>query len=231
MKKPKIYFHHKYFCKDFERYMENMHIDKIRTEKIIKKCITKFINEAWGNLMEVFDVDFIKRIDIVMRGGRPRISPLVTSEGVVIRLDLGMEIDYKDTENLRSIIFHEIYHLSDRLDPKFEMDYHLDAEFSQKKLGKIINIVWDLYIEFRKFYKYKIMPIYCKDMKNQDTTKIKAMSHDEFLDICDSGCDTKISESIFNEVWGRSSPITYSQICDYANQICPKEERWNNERY
>ncbi len=216
MKKPQLYFHPEYFLKDFEELL-----NKERTKRIIKESI----HEAWKKLIEVFDIDisFIEQIDVVTRGHMSQITPLVTRNKVVIRLDLGMAIDFEKRENIRSIIFHEVYHLADRLDPKFEMDYHLDSERKDKKLSNIINILWDLYIEKRKYFIYKIKPIYCIHAKDQDTIKIKKISRDKFSEIIrDFVEDTKLSDSIFNEAWDQSFHTTYLEIHRRSMKISPK---------
>jgi len=223
MKKAKIYFHPEYFLKNFNGIMDI---------KKTKRIVAESINEAWEKLVKVFDFDisFIKQIDIVTRGSRPQIMPLVTRNGVVIRLDLSMTINCEEKENVRSIIYHEIYHLADRIDPKFKMDYHLDAESKQKKLGKIINVLWDLYIEKRKFHIFKIRPIYCKDKKNRDTVEIKEASKKEFLSIIGGlKGNTNISDCIFNEIWSKSGHMTYSEIYSESMRICPKEEHYKSD--
>jgi len=220
MKEPEIRFHQSFN----EYFKERIDIGIDIEAKTVKGWIIEFLMDARQKLIKDLEVNFIKRFDVVIRNLDAQITPLVTRSGVVIRLDLGMEgIDYQDKEELRSYIFHEIYHLADRLNPKFDMDYHMDAEAKQKKLGKIINAIWDLYIERRKFYIYRISPICCKDMKYIETNKIKENVQYEFLSILRklSG-DKKICESIFNKVWDKSNLITYRQIYDYSIEISDK---------
>lgn len=220
MIKPEISFH-----KSFDEYFkERIEIGMDMDVEKVKRRILNFINEAWQKLIKKFEITFIKRIDVVIRTYDSEVTPLVTRDGVVIRLDLGREgIDYQDKEDIRSHIFHEIYHLADRLDPKFNMDYHQDAEVKQKNLGKIVNATWDLYIERRKFYVHRIRPIYCKDMKCINTDKIRETSQIKFLNIIlDLGGDTKISENIFSELWDQSNYMTHYQIYDYSMKILIK---------
>lgn len=223
MKNPKIYFHQSFY-KYFKERTE-MGIDFDITT--VKRWVTKFTIEAWEKLIKKFDIDLTKRFDIVIATLDAQLTPLVTRGGVVIRLDLGREgIDYQDKEEIRSYIFHEIYHLADRLDSKFNMDYHMDAEVKPKNLGKIINAVWDLYIERRKFYIYRIRPIYCKDMKYVDANKIKEIVQNKFLNIIrNQGVNTKLYESIFNKVWDQSNLITYRQIYDCSMKFPAKDKR------
>jgi len=222
MNKPEISFH-----QSFDEYFkESIEIGMDIDAEKVKGRIIKLIKEAWQKLIKRHNINFINRIDVVIRTYNSEIMPLVTRDGVVIRLDLGREgINFQDKEDIHSYIFHEIYHLADRLDPKFNMDYHKDAEVKQKNLGKVINVVWDLYIERRKFYIYRIRPIYCKDTKFQSTNKIKETSQNSFLNIIDNlGGDIEISKSIFNKIWSLSNLITYCQIYDYSMQICPKDK-------
>ena len=223
MKNPKIYFHQSFY--EYFKERTEMGIDFDITT--VKRWVTKFTIEAWEKLIKKFDIDLTKRFDIVIATLDAQLTPLVTRDGVVIRLDLGREgIDYQDKEEIRSYIFHEIYHLADRLDPKFKMDYHMDAEVKPKNLGKIINAVWDLYIERRKFYIYRIRPIYCKDMKYVDANKIKEIVQNKFLNIIrNQGVNTKLYESIFNKVWDQSYLITYRQIYDYSMKFPAKDKR------
>ncbi len=227
MKEPEIKFHqslNEYFK---ERIDIGIYTGKDIDVKTVKGWIIEFIMEAWQKLIKNLEISFIKRFDVVIATCNAQLTPLVTRGGVVIRLDLGREgIDYQDKEEIRSYIFHEIYHLADRLDPKFNMDYHMDAEVKQKNLGKIINAVWDLYIERRKFYIYRIRPIYCKDKKYIDTNKIEEIVQNNFLNIIrNQGGYTKIYESIFNKVWDQSNLITYRQIYDYSMKFFAKDKR------
>ena len=207
MIKPVINFHNEYFKECFERY---------------KEYITKSINDAWDKLIIPLDISFIKIIDIVTRGPRPQITFLVTRNGVIIRLDLGEQTHFE--EDIHYIIYHEIFHLADRLDSKFEMNYHLDAESKLEKDRIVINILWDLYIDKRLFFEYKIKPKYCNDKKEQNITKINNKYRDRFLKIINChGYDTNIFESIFNKVWCKSKQMTYMEIFHESMQFYPRK--------
>jgi len=94
-------------------------------------------------------------------------------------------------------------------------------------LNKVINALWDLYIEKRKFYIYKIKPVCYAvgDKKDQSTIEIKEASQKRFLNIIrELGCDIKIFENFFNKIWNQSNHLTYYQIYNYSMKICPKDD-------
>lgn len=107
---------------------------------------------------------FLARVDLVADGPTAQMTPLFTPEGVVIRLDLGVSdfcflIDIEEQrEHLRSVLYHEFFHLRDRLDPEFQLDHHEESTIDREKRRLPINAVWDVSIERRKLDEFGIPP-------------------------------------------------------------------------
>ena len=160
----------------------------------------------------------ISRVDVVAAGTGGQVTPLLTRDGVVVRLDLGAQERCPEPENsaglerLRSLIMHEMYHLADRLDADFAMDYHMDATVLAGRLRREVNALWDVYIERRKLKMHAVKPLvwFSRDQNPKDSVL------DNLKEVV--GAEPE-SSNIFNLIWDSEQPVTHEQLIAWAKKI------------
>lgn len=177
--------------------------------------VVSIIENVWKKLLPS-DGGMVKRIDIVAEGEKAQMTPLVTRQGVVVRLDLtarhDLERDDSDSWNvLVPLVYHELYHLVDRLDPEFDMDYHLDSQFETPEERRTTNVVWDVYIERRKFIEHGQAAVSLLDIDDPREATLR-----NFIDLVGNG---EVQRTVFEEIWDSASSMTYSELRNLAKRL------------
>ena len=122
------------------------------------KNIKNIVREAWIRLIEDFyEINTFQSIEVYREEEQSKIICDKNS----IKLNYGISerdpLFGEDKVYVRSIIFHEFYHLYDRLDTSFGLNTLKDlGVFYEQEHKKIINVLWDIYIENRKMQYYTI---------------------------------------------------------------------------
>jgi len=166
---------------------------------------------------------FLIRVDLVADGQTAQMTPLFTPDGIVIRLDLGVSefcflTDIEEQrDNLRSTLYHEFYHLRDRLDPEFQLDYHEESTGHREKRRLPINAVWDVSIERRKLDSFGIPPFAWFSRTE--------LPHREAVlkNLQDLYGTAQVVEEIFIELWDtRQGRATHPELVALADRLPQK---------
>lgn len=123
----------------------------------VKGQLAQHIREAWETLFSgiVYPQTSIP-VHVIAECGSAQMTPLLTHEGLRCMLDLGIAYGLEG-ELMRSLIWHELYHLHDRLREDFQVDYYFDATLKGDR-RRTVNAMWDIFIESRKWLIYSITP-------------------------------------------------------------------------
>lgn len=199
--------------------------DEGEKRSVVSGAVMDLVRDAIDHVLPRPVPAFLARVDLVAEGPTAQMTPLVSPEGVVVRLDLSIcdfflwnGIDGQ-RDHLKSILYHEFYHLCDRLDPGFGFDYHEDATRAGENRRMPINAVWDVSIERRKLDTFSIPPF-----ATFAASRKRMQPRDAVLDNLRNlrgiiGADPSIEE-VFTEIWDtRKGKIDYSDLVRLAGRL------------
>jgi hypothetical protein len=186
----------------------------------VAAALTELAREAIDKVLKKPLPAFLARVDLVADGPTAQMTPLLAPEGVIIRLDLGVR-DFcfsadieEQREHLRTVLYHEFYHLRDRLDPEFQLDYHEDSTGDREKRRLPINAVWDVSIERRKLDTFNLAPFAW-------FSRTKLSHREAVLANLQSLYGTDhVVEELFVELWDtRRGHATHPELIAFADRL------------
>ncbi|MCX4247514.1 hypothetical protein [Paraliomyxa miuraensis] len=190
--------------------------------KMVIAALERLIQEAMTAIM-ITVPDFVKRVEVESDGAVFHSVPVVAPNGVAVRLNLSDEHSYSsskdvedDEKSLRSIIYHEIYHLNDRLDPGFGFDYQRDSQVEGQKDRREINGLWDIAIERRKLDNFGIDPFvtFTSGFKG---LKAREAVLQNFMKIFG---ESQVTRELFKRVWDdKNGIVTHRDLIQMAAEL------------
>ena len=191
-----------------------------------ERLLKEVVSDAADKVLNDRATSLVAKIDVVTEGPTPQLTPLLTYEGVVIRLDLSdCFIPIYDLEpnraRIKTLAFHELFHLRDRLNPSFDMNYHQDSTRGHSKSRRYINGVWDVSIERRKLDEFKLpsFPTFTRPLP--DSEESRKDSRDAMLWQLNANFPNNTdASSIFDDIWDTAKgKVNYPELLVFADRL------------
>lgn len=117
------------------------------------------IREAWAALLDPIEHPArsipVRVVSRIQRAGA-QMTLTGTPAAPTCLLDVGAWFDSWGATT-RSLIWHELYHLRDRLRASFELDVEFDAALRDPR-RRTLGALWDVTIEARKYLTHRVEP-------------------------------------------------------------------------